>query len=94
MRAQDFAPGTPEYEEQRRLGRMGLLVQGAPAAVKTVVIVFMTDGQDNTLMRAAQHGTEEVQRLRGEYVQELQKTLQEWGKESVVIAPNSADFLR
>ena len=23
----DYAPGTPEFEEQRRLGRQGLLVQ-------------------------------------------------------------------
>eukprot|EP00931_Biecheleriopsis_adriatica_P089331 TRINITY_DN63485_c0_g1_i1.p1 TRINITY_DN63485_c0_g1~~TRINITY_DN63485_c0_g1_i1.p1 ORF type:complete len:1582 (-),score=251.39 TRINITY_DN63485_c0_g1_i1:49-4455(-) len=48
VRAQEFEPGTAEFEAQRQLGRRGLLVQGAPAFVKSVVIVFMTDGQDNT----------------------------------------------
>lgn len=72
VRAQAFEAGTPEFEAQRRLGRQGLLVQGAPAFVKSVVIVFMTDGQDNTRAN------------RSQMVQHLQSILAQWTKHVVV----------
>jgi len=72
VRAQAFEPGTAEFEAQRQLGRQGLLVQGAPAFVKSVVIVFMTDGQDNT--RAD----------RSQMVQHLKSILAQWTKHVVV----------
>jgi len=72
VRAQDFEPGTAEFEAQRQLGRKGLLVQGAPAFVKSVVIVFMTDGQDNTRSDRKQLA---------EYFRDM---LSEWTKEIVV----------
>lgn len=46
--AQAFERDSPEDIEQRRLGRLGLLVKAAPAFVRSAVIVFMTDGQDNS----------------------------------------------
>lgn len=70
VQRQEFLPGTAEFEEQRRLGRQGLLVQGAPAFVKNVVIVFMTDGQDNS-SGARQNG-------RAHLVESLRDMLAPW----------------
>eukprot|EP00927_Polykrikos_kofoidii_P001680 TRINITY_DN10643_c0_g2_i1.p1 TRINITY_DN10643_c0_g2~~TRINITY_DN10643_c0_g2_i1.p1 ORF type:complete len:1646 (-),score=259.23 TRINITY_DN10643_c0_g2_i1:238-5175(-) len=72
MQAQAFEKDTAEFEAQRRLGRQGLLVQGAPAFVKSVVIVFMTDGQDNA-------GTS-----REVMVKSFERILSKWTKDLVV----------
>lgn len=72
VRAQEFEPDTAEFEAQRQLGRKGLLVQGAPAFVKSVVIVFMTDGQDNTRSD------------RKQLAESFRDILLEWTKEIVV----------
>jgi len=76
VQRQEFAPGTADFEEQRRLGRQGLLVQGAPAFVKNVVIVFMTDGQDN------RSGANE--KGRAHLVDSLRDILAEWTREVTV----------
>jgi hypothetical protein len=48
-------------------------VQGAPAFVTSISIVFMTDGQDNSRMKKGQS-----------LVNELKDILKEWTKEVVV----------
>lgn len=70
--AQAFEAGTAEFEAQRALGRKGLLVQGAPAFVKSVVIVFMTDGQDNSRSD------------RSSMVEQLRSILAQWTKHVAV----------
>ena len=82
VRAKAYAKGTAEYEAQRRLGRQGLLVQGAPAFVKSVVICFMTDGQDNKLRRSRDEAN--TQKVREELVQSLRRILSKWEKKVVV----------
>jgi hypothetical protein len=74
--AKALKPGTREYEEQRRLGRQGLLVQGAPAFVSSVAVVFMTDGQDNTIVKNPAR--------RSELVGQLRRVLDGWEKDVVV----------
>jgi len=76
VRAQAFEPGTAAYEAQRRLGRQGLLVQGAPAFVTSVAIVFMTDGQDNTMHSNPAR--------RPELVGALRRVLAGWDKDVIV----------
>eukprot|EP00750_Incisomonas_marina_P032883 INCI9399.2.p1 GENE.INCI9399.2~~INCI9399.2.p1 ORF type:complete len:1872 (+),score=294.44 INCI9399.2:196-5616(+) len=85
VRAQAFEKGTAEYEAQRRLGRQGLLVQGAPAFVKSVVICFLTDGEDNAL-RSAHHSKSQqrVEKVRSELVEGLRAILSRWEKQVVV----------
>ena len=73
------ATGTAEYEAQRRLGRQGLLVQGAPAFVKSVVICFLTDGEDGAL-RSARGNEARLAAVREELVGSLRTILGKWEK--------------
>ncbi len=83
-----YAPGTAEYEAQRRLGRQGLLVQGAPAFVKSVFILFLTDGEDNALRSALNAGGAKGQAqaaaVRKDLVASLRDVLREWDRKVVV----------
>eukprot|EP00005_Dracoamoeba_jomungandri_P009992 CAMPEP_0174262924 /NCGR_PEP_ID=MMETSP0439-20130205/16189_1 /TAXON_ID=0 /ORGANISM="Stereomyxa ramosa, Strain Chinc5" /LENGTH=1530 /DNA_ID=CAMNT_0015347969 /DNA_START=34 /DNA_END=4626 /DNA_ORIENTATION=- len=72
MVAKAYEKGTAEYEEQRKLGRQGLLVKGAPAFVTSAIIVFLTDGCDNSSIAP--------QRL----TQVLKEELSGWKKKLIV----------
>jgi hypothetical protein len=86
VRAQAFEPGTAEFEQQRRLGRQGQLVEAAPSHTKLISIVFMTDGNDNGGSHyGSGTGTGVTGReQRAGMVEELRRVLAGWDKDVVV----------